>query len=101
MRFDCYFYPHHHLGHHKEDVALLAVNASLPLELQQAVAPLDRLVVIHEQDSGNTTEISKLAQSINLRCVESKVHHHCKILLVDSKNPKSLTGHCDGHRVCS
>ena len=69
MRFYCYFY--HHLGDHKEDVALLAVDTSLPLQLQQTVTPLDRLVIIHEQNSENTTEISKLlAQSINLRCGE-------------------------------
>ena len=42
-----------HLGDDEEDVGVLAVYLGLPLQLQQAVAPLHRLVTVEEQNSGN------------------------------------------------
>ena len=41
-----------HLGDDEEDVGVLAVYLGLPLQLQQAVAPLHRLVTVEEQNSG-------------------------------------------------
>ena len=41
-----------HLGDYEEYVGVLAVYLGLPLQLQQAVAPLHRLVTVEEQNSG-------------------------------------------------